>query len=81
MPKNKIDDLRNHLFETIELLKDGDIDIEKANAIASVAQTVINLAKVEVDYIKTVGGFGTRSPFIPLEELKAEEVNNLRLVK
>ena len=34
MAKNKIIDLRNHLFETIERLKDGDMEIDKARAIA-----------------------------------------------
>ena len=29
MARNKIEDLRNHLFETIEMLKDGDMEIEK----------------------------------------------------
>lgn len=52
--KNKLSDLRNHLFETIERLKDGDkaMPLEKAKAIADVAQVIINSAKVEVDYLK-----------------------------
>jgi hypothetical protein len=36
MPKDKIQDLRHHLFETIEMLKDKDIDIATAKAIAEV---------------------------------------------
>ena len=36
MPKNKIQDLRNHLFETLEMLKDGDMDVSRASAIADV---------------------------------------------
>lgn len=52
--KNKLSDLRNHLFETIERLKDGDKDmpLEKAKAISDVAQVIINSAKVEVDYLR-----------------------------
>lgn len=52
--KNKLSDLRNHLFETIERLKDGDktMPLEKAKGIAEVAQVIINSAKVEVDYLK-----------------------------
>lgn len=63
--KNKIPDLRNHLFEVIEGLKDKDhpMDIDRAEAIAGVAQVIINSAKVEVDYLKAVGGKGT--DFIP----------------
>jgi hypothetical protein len=61
--KNKIEDLRNHLFETIELIKDGDIEIEKAKVIAELAQVIVNSAKTEVDYLKIVHGNG--SGFIP----------------
>lgn len=49
---NNINTLREHLFDTLKGLKDGSIDIEKAKAISGVAQTMINTAKVEVDYIK-----------------------------
>lgn len=56
--KNNIDDLRNHLFATLEALGDKDepMEIDRAKAISDVAQTIINSAKVEVDLIKTVGG-------------------------
>ncbi len=49
MAKNKIEHLRDHLFETIEMLKDGDMELDKARTIAEVAQVIINSAKVEVD--------------------------------
>lgn len=57
MAKNKISDLRNHLFETLEALKDADkpMDIERAHAISEIAQTIINTAKVEVDLVKAAG--------------------------
>jgi hypothetical protein len=59
--KNKIEDLRNHLFATIEALADKDepMDIDRAKAISDVAQTIINSAKVEVDFLNKVGGNGT----------------------
>lgn len=52
--KNKIEDLRNHLFVVIESLLDDDkpMDIERAKAVSGVAQTIINSAKVEVDFLK-----------------------------
>jgi len=59
MAKNKINDLRNHLFEVIEMLKDDDqnsMTIEKAKAIVDVSQAIINTAKIEVDYIKATDG-------------------------
>jgi sortase (surface protein transpeptidase) len=65
--KNKLSDLRNHLFETIEKLKDGDMEVTKAKTIADVAQVIINSAKVEVDYLKATDqvqgtGFLDREP-------------------
>lgn len=55
--KNRIGDLRNHLFETIEALKDPEnpMDIQRAEAIKDVGQTIINSAKVEVDFLKATG--------------------------
>jgi hypothetical protein len=46
-----MEDLRNHLFEVIEMLKDGDIDVERASAIAEVAKQVNESAKTEVKYL------------------------------
>lgn len=62
--KNKIQDLRDHLFETIEKLKDGEIDLDKAKAIAEIAQVVVNSAKVEVDFLRAVGN--KESYFFPV---------------
>lgn len=55
--KNKIEDLRNHLFATIENLMDEEkpMDIERAKAVSDVAQVIINSAKVEVDFINKTG--------------------------
>ncbi|WP_044275466.1 hypothetical protein [Pseudomonas fluorescens] len=55
--KNKIEDLRNHLFVTIEGLLDPDepMELDRAKAVAEVAQVMINSAKVEVDMVKALG--------------------------
>jgi hypothetical protein len=66
MAKDKIQDLRHHLFETIEMLKDGDIEIDKAKAISEVAQVIINTAKVEVQFLKEMGS-NRHTGFIQLE--------------
>ena len=52
-----IDELRRHLFETLAALKDKDkpMEIERAKAVSEVAQTIINSAKVEVEYAKATG--------------------------
>ena len=53
--KNKIEDLRNHLFATLEALQDEEkpMDIERAKAVAEVAQAVIETAKVEIAFLRT----------------------------
>lgn len=58
--KNRLEDLRNHLFATIESLRDTEkpMELDRAKTIADVAQTLINSAKVEVDFLNTVGGVG-----------------------
>ena len=55
--KNKIEDLRNHLFATLEALQDEDqpMDIERAKAIAEVAKVVVESAKTEVKYLAMTG--------------------------
>lgn len=67
--KNKIEDLRNHLFEALEALKDTEkpMDIERARAIADVAQVVINSAKVEVEFLKATGSVRSTG-FLPEED-------------
>lgn len=71
--KNRIQDLRDHLFAAIEGLLDAEkpMDIERAKAVADVAQVLINSAKVEVDYLKTIGastgtGFIPEAPAVPV---------------
>ena len=62
---NTIEDLRKHLFETLEGLKDKEkpLDIDRAKAVCEVAGKIIETAKVEVSYLNVVGGRG--SGFIP----------------
>lgn len=52
---NTSSDLRDILFETIRGVKDGSVKIDQAKAISDGAQTIINLAKAEIDAIKVVG--------------------------
>jgi hypothetical protein len=58
--KRKIADLREALFDVIEGVKDGKIDVDRARTITSIAQVIVNSAKVEVDFIQAIGhGKGT----------------------
>lgn len=53
-----VNDLREHLFATLEALKDKDnpMEIERARAVSDIAQVIINTAKVEIEYLKVNGG-------------------------
>jgi hypothetical protein len=70
MAKNKINDLRDHLFETLEMLKDPDkpMDVNRALAISKVADTIVATAKVEVDLVKAVSASAPGSAFFNLPE-------------
>jgi hypothetical protein len=73
MAKNSMEDLRNHLFETIEKLQDEEkpLEIERAKAICSVASKLIDSAKVEVKFLEVTGAvpasslFSTMQPRLP----------------
>lgn len=67
MTTQTIADLRRALFQTLDGLtnKASPMDIDRARAVAEVAQTIINSAKVEVDHLRVIGGKG--SGFIPSE--------------
>jgi hypothetical protein len=84
MARNKISDLRDHLFETIEALKDPDkpMEIARAQAISEVAQTIINAAKVEVELVKAISGSapGSRKFFeLPEESREAPAIPRRQL--
>lgn len=72
--KNKIDDLRDHLFATIEALTDDEkpMDIGRARAVAEVARTIIDSAKVEVEFLKVTGATKS-SDFLPTPEITAQQ--------
>lgn len=72
--KNKIDDLRNHLFETLEALKDDEkpMEIARAQAIADVAKVIVESAKVEVAFLKTTGALRS-TDFLPTEAVEPKK--------
>lgn len=51
-----INALRAHLFDALQAVKNGSISIEQAKAVSEIGQTIINSAKLEVDYCKATGG-------------------------
>jgi hypothetical protein len=81
--KNKMEDLRNHLFVTLEALLDKEkpLDIERAHAVAKTAQVMVNAAKVEVDYLKVTGGNKGSGFMQETPRLTAPEIPKLRRLK
>lgn len=61
---NDINALRKHLFDAIDGVKNKTMSIEQAKTISDISQTVINSAKVEVEYVKASGG-KCASGFLP----------------
>jgi hypothetical protein len=62
MARNKINDLRDHLFSALERLDNDELtteelnkEIEKAQAVAQIGSVIIQSAKIEIDYLKATG--------------------------
>jgi hypothetical protein len=66
MPKNSIEDLRNHLFAALEGLADKDepMELERAKAVAEVGKILVESAKVEVAFLKVTGALKSTN-FLP----------------
>jgi len=69
--KNKIEDLRNHLFAQLEKLSDENSDLEKeisrASSMCQVAETIIDSGRVEIEFlVATNGGGNESSGFFPI---------------
>lgn len=69
-----LEDLREHLFATLESLRDKEkpMEIERAKAISDIAQTVINSAKAEVNYVRAVGRQDLALPVFTTEQVMKE---------
>lgn len=68
MARNKISDLRDHLFTALERIDDDSLtpeqikdEVNKAKAVAQIGSVIINSAKVEIDYLKATGRIDTDS--------------------
>lgn len=82
MAKNKIQDLRDHLFVTLERLNDDELvkdsdalqnEINRAKAISGVSHQIIESAKVEINYMEALANVGNaigKPNFLGLEEGK-----------
>lgn len=70
MSKNRLEDMRNHLFAAMERLNDETLtvdqiaeEIKKANALASLGNVLVSSAKVELDYMREIHGVTKDSKF------------------
>jgi hypothetical protein len=56
VPKNTMTDLRNHLFEVMEALKDKEkpMELARAKAVCEAAQVLVDSAKVEVQFLNAI---------------------------
>jgi hypothetical protein len=61
---NHISTVRQHLLDTLADLrnKENPMEIDRARAVADVANVIVNTAKVEVDYLKVTNQ--THAPFL-----------------
>ncbi len=54
------DDLLDVIFATIDGVRAGAIDLDKARAINDLAQTAVNVGKAQTDHAKITDGRGSR---------------------
>ena len=80
--KNKIEDLRNHLFEQLERLGDDEKmknpialerELKRAQAISEISQVIVNTAKAETDHLRVTGKL-SETNFIPLDVAKTNQL-------
>jgi hypothetical protein len=69
MGNKTVSDLRAALFDTLAKLQDNKnpMDIDRAKAVSEVAQTIINTAKVEIDFMRATGQQNAGSGFMQIE--------------
>lgn len=82
--QNKMEDLRNHLFAQLERLGDEDKppnadELARARAVSDIAKTLIDSARVEVDFRKVQASFCKTAPqsdFIDAHQPAAKALSN-----
>lgn len=80
-----IEDLRATLFATLAGVKDGTVALDTARSINEISKTIIDTAKVEVDYIRALEGEG-HSAFIQPDKggtrsaLPGEAMNGIKSI-
>lgn len=78
MARNKISDLRDHLFAALERIDNDELkpeeiegELKKAQAVADIGSVIIQSAKIEIDFMKATGMISTTSElFKSIEDTK-----------
>ena len=75
MAKNRIENLRDHLFEQLEKLNDDSLvstdlrsEIDRAKAMSGLAKEILQSSKIEIEFMKVVGGRDTNTDFIQINQ-------------
>lgn len=62
--EHNLNDLRGHLFDSIEKLKSGQMDVKTALAVSDLGKTLVETAKVELGFLKHVDSRTPTSNFL-----------------
>jgi hypothetical protein len=74
--RNKIEDLRNHMFASLEKLAEAESpedmkkELERSKGIAELSKVIIESAKVEVDFVRATNAEVTTSDFFNNDQKK-----------
>jgi hypothetical protein len=68
MTTKTIEDLYASLFDTIDRVKSGTMEPEKARVISDLSQVIVNTAKVQVDYRRVADQAEARFLTLPAAE-------------
>jgi hypothetical protein len=64
-----IENLRESLFDTLDGVKNGTIDVDRSKAVCEIANCIIDTARTEIELVKTIGAMNG-SGFIKLLDNK-----------
>ncbi len=86
MSKN-ITDLRSILFDAIEGVKTGGLDLDKAKTINELSRTLVDTARAEIDHVKICGGIGSdflasapENPLLPGQTRRESTGNGIKTI-
>jgi hypothetical protein len=66
MSDNNINTLYSALFDTLQAVRENRTSPDQAQAVVKIAQTIINAAKVEVDFYRATDAPATRDSFFDI---------------